>query len=409
MTTVAYLINQYPKISHSFIRREILGVEAAGLQVCRFAVRGCPDQLVDPADQQELSQTRVILQSGVLQLVWQSLIQAMRHPQRFWQAFRLTVQIGWRSERGLLIHFAYLLEACLLLHWLKAAQVVHLHAHFGTNPAAVAMLCRVLGGPPYSFTIHGPEEFDRVRELALIEKVERAAFVVTVSSFGKSQLYRWCSLDQWPKIQVIHCGVDQSFLNCPLQPVPSVPRLVCIGRLSEQKGHLLLLQAVSQLVRQGIKLQLVLVGDGPLRQEVEQLIQQLELQPYVTITGWASNAAVQQEILQARALVLPSFAEGLPVVLMEALALGRPVVSTYIAGIPELVIPTVCGWLVPAGSITELASTLALVLDAPAEVLTQMGKAGYMQVQQFHDAGVEAAKLARLFLADIAVIPSPRN
>jgi glycosyltransferase involved in cell wall biosynthesis len=170
-----------------------------------------------------------------------------------------------------------------------------------------------------------------------------------------------------------------------------------VARLSEQKGHLILLEAINNLVLEGLPLKLVLVGDGPLRPQIEELIAQLKLHNHVEITGWVTNSEVQQQILNSQAMVLPSFAEGLPVVIMEALALGRPVVSTYIAGIPELLENQICGWLVPPGSVEELTSAIRTVLHSPAEKLEQMGKIGIERVTQQHNIKIEARKLAELF------------
>ncbi|WP_346016837.1 glycosyltransferase [Chroococcidiopsis sp. CCMEE 29] len=399
--TIAYLINQYPKVSHSFIRREIAGVEACGIRVARFSIRSCSTELVDEADKLELEQTRVVLGRGMVGLLFGLLSVAVTKPIRFLQTLWLMLRLGWCSEQGVLRYLAYLAEACVLLGWFADSGVTHVHAHFGTNSTTVAMLCRALGGPPYSFTVHGPEEFDKVKALALAEKVERAAFVVTVSSFGKSQLYRWCAPKQWSKIHVIHCGVDDGFLAQPPVAVPAEPRLVCVGRLCEQKGQLLLLEAVHQLATEGLRFKLVLVGDGPLRAEIKALIARLGLQEYVEIIGWASNSEVRQHILASRVMVLPSFAEGLPVGLMEALALGRPVISTYVAGIPELVKPGVCGWLVPPGSVEALTAAMRAALQLPVEQLEQMGRAGAEQIAQRHDAAVEASKLVALFQSSV--------
>jgi glycosyltransferase involved in cell wall biosynthesis len=269
------------------------------------------------------------------------------------------------------------------------------------------MLCHALGGPPYSFTVHGPEEFDKATEIALEEKIKRAAFLVAISSFGKSQLYRWCDRNQWSKIHEIHCGVDELFLKQPYIPVPDQPRLVCIGRLCEQKGHLLLVEAAGRLAAEGLKFRLVLVGDGPLRTQIQAMIAQLGLQDHIEITGWASNSEVQQHILASRAMVLPSFAEGLPVVVMEALALSRPVISTYVAGIPELVEPDTCGWLVPPGSVEALTAAMRAALQLPVEKLEQMGRVGAERVAQRHDAALEASKLAVLFSSDIEKFQNP--
>ena len=394
--TIAYLVNQYPKVSHSFIRREIVAVETCASRVARFSIRSCDAELVDGADKVEEDLTRTVLEIGILGLLWSLLWTAATKPRRFFRALVLMFRVGWHSERGILRHFAYLAEACVLLGWLSEVGATHLHTHFGTNSTTVAMLCRVLGGPPYSFTVHGPEEFDKATVLALDEKIKSAAFVVAVSSFGKSQLCRWCDRAQWSKIHIIHCGVDAEFLTQPLVPIPQEPRLVCVGRLSEQKGHLLLVEAAHELAVSGLKFKLILVGDGALREEIVSLIAKFDLQEYIEITGWATGAEVKEQILAARALVLPSFAEGLPVVLMEALALGRPAIATYVAGIPELVEPGVCGWLVPAGSVSTLAEAMRAALESPPELLEKMGKVGRDRIAQNHDVAVEAKKLVAL-------------
>jgi glycosyltransferase involved in cell wall biosynthesis len=394
---VAYLVNQYPKVSHSFIRREILGVEAAGVPVDRFSIRALAGELVDGADRQELARTRFLLAAGAPALLVSLLQTVLTRPAQFLKALRLTFKVGWKSERGMVLHLAYLAEACLLLKWLREAQIDHIHAHFGTNSTTVAMLCQALGVPSYSFTVHGPEEFDKPQAIALTEKINRAAFVVAVCSFGKSQLFRWCDYKQWSKIHVVHCGVDDLFLAHPPMALPTEPRFVCVARLSEQKGHLTLIEAASQLAAEGRKFKLILVGDGPLRPPIEAMIQQVGLTDHVEITGWATNSGVQQQILNAQVMVLPSFAEGLPVGIMEALALGRPVISTYIAGIPELVENGQCGWLVPSGSSEALADAMRTALEASPELLEKMGQVGRDRVARQHNIATETEALVDLF------------
>jgi colanic acid/amylovoran biosynthesis glycosyltransferase len=402
MLRIAYLINSYPKTSHSFIRREIAGLENCGIQVTRFSIRSSnATELVDEADKLEMEQTRAVLGVGIVRLFIGLLYVAVTIPIRLLLALWLTLKLGCYSEQGVLYHLAYLAEACILLQWVSDLKISHVHAHFGTNSTTVAMLCHALGGPSYSFTVHGPEEFDKVKLIALTEKIEQAAFVVAVSSFGKSQLYRWCNPKQWSKIHTVHCGVDDSFLAQAIVSIPTKPRLVCVGRFCEQKGQLLLLDAVHQLVSEGLQFKLSLVGDGPLRTDIEALIVKYGLQEYVEIIGWASNSEVRQQILASRSMVLPSFAEGLPVALMESLALGRPVISTYVAGIPELVQPGVCGWLVAPGSVEALSEAIRTALHLPTEKLEQMGRAGAQRVAQQHNAAIEASKLAALFKSSI--------
>ncbi|MDB4989185.1 MAG: colanic acid biosynthesis glycosyltransferase WcaL [Myxococcaceae bacterium] len=395
---VAYLVNQYPSISHTFVRREIEALERLGVQVSRYSLRPMNEKaLPDPADQRELSITHALLGRGGRALLPSVARLAASRPALFARAEGLTMRIGKRSERGLLRNFAYLAEACALVEQLEKAEVRHVHAHFGTNSAAVAMLAHELGGPTYSFTAHGPEEFDKPDLIALREKIARAAFVVGVSSFGRSQLYRYCAAKDWGKVHVVRCGVDASYMARAPSPVPDVPRLVSVGRLSEQKGQLLLVEAAALLKNEGRVFELVLVGDGPMRPEVEALIARERLGQHVRITGWASGDEVRSEIEASRVFVLPSFAEGLPVVLMEALGRGRPVITTYIAGIPELVQTEVNGWLVPAGSVADVAVAMRAALDASVERLTEMGRVGYERVREMHDAERNAAVLAELF------------
>ena len=228
---IAFFVNYYPMMSLSFIRREIAALEEIGISVARFSIRSCVSELVDEADRLESEKTRVIFGVGAIGLLSSLLRVALTRPIRFWQALWLTFKIGWSSDRGIFINLGYLAEACVLLKWFADAEISQVHAHFGTNPAAVAMLCHVLGGPPYSFTVHGPKEFDSAPSIALSEKIKRSVFVVAISSFGKSQLYRSCDYQDWSKIHVVHCGVDEMFLNAPHQTIPDNPQLVCVGRL----------------------------------------------------------------------------------------------------------------------------------------------------------------------------------
>lgn len=396
---IAYFINQYPKVSHSFIRREILALERQGIEVQRIALRGWDGELQDNDDIAERSKTRYVLEDGVKGLL-KPLLEVLRaQPRRFFRALWLALRMGRRADRSWPYHLIYLAEACRVVQWLQAFGAEHVHAHFGTNSTEVVMLANALGGPHYSFTVHGPEEFDKPQFLHIGEKVRRAAFVAAVSSYGRSQLYRWVAHAHWDKVKVVHCGLEAAFHAGPPVPVPAVPRLVCVGRLCEQKGQLLLLEAAQKLAAQGTTFELVLAGDGEMRAELETLIARYGLQGQVRITGWISSGQVREELLAARALVLPSFAEGLPVVIMEAMALRRPVLTTYVAGIPELVRPGENGWLFPAGAVQELAAAMADCLGQPDEVLQRMGDAAHQRVLERHDIDTEAAKLASYFRA----------
>jgi glycosyltransferase involved in cell wall biosynthesis len=397
MPRVAYLVNHYPKVSHSFIRREIQALERRGIEIERYAVRGWEGATPDPIDADERTKTRYLLREGVGALFGPMLRRLAAAPARFWSTLGLALRLAYRADRPLPYHLVYFAEACLLCEWLQASGAQHLHAHFGTNAAEVALLVHALGGPPYSFTVHGPEEFDRPAALHLAGKVRRAAFVVAISSYGRSQLYRWLRHADWPKVEVVHCGIDNDFHDFVSGMAPQAHRLVCVGRLCEQKGQLLLIEALAQLVRDGIEAQLVLAGDGEMRGQIESRVRSLGLEQHVRITGWISGAEVRDEILAARALVLPSFAEGLPVVIMEAMALRRPVISTFVAGIPELVRDGEDGWLVPAGDVDGLAIAIRRCLASTPAELAAKGDAARARVLARHDMDEEAAKLARLY------------
>ena len=397
---IAYFVNEYPKVTHSFIRREILALERQGIEIERIALRGWDGPLPDPEDRRERERTRYVLRAGTAKLLLPTLLALVRAPVCFLAALYLALKMTRRSDRTLPYHLLYFAEACCVLSWVRSLGARHIHAHFGTNSTDVAMLVHALGGPTYSFTVHGPEEF--LRPVGLAEKIRRSNFVVAISSFGRSQLCLWTPYPDWGKIRIVRCGLEKSFYaEVASTPVPA-PRLVCVGRLAPEKGQLLLIEAAARLMADGCEFELVLAGDGPIRAVLENLIEKFSLGERVRITGWISSNEVRKEILAARALVLAGFAEGLPVVLMEAMALRRPVVATYVAGIPELVRNGESGWLVAAASVDELADAMEACLAKGPEELKTMGENAYRCAIERHSIDVEAAKLA-VFLREYGV------
>lgn len=394
---VAYLVNQYPKTSHSFIRREIRGVESSGVDVERFSIRKVDEPLVDPADVEEEGKTRVLLDRGARTVVLELVLALFRHPFALIAAFRAALGLAQNSQRGIAYHIAYIAEACRLRRWCKQSKVDHVHAHFGTNATAVATLCRALGGPPFSFTVHSPGSSEVPELCALAKKMRHAQFVCAVSQHGKSQLLRHSSPSSWSNIHLVHCGTDESFLENEIVTPPTARQLVCVARMSAEKGHIVLFHALGKLAEEGVRFDLSLVGDGPLRSSLEELARDLNIEQHVHFLGWKSGDEVRAAILAARALVLPSFVEGLPVVVMEAFALHRPVIATWVGGVPELVLPSQNGWLVPAGSVDDLAEACRAALDATTDELAELGKHGAERVATQHDAQSESKRLAQLF------------
>lgn len=395
---IGYVMNTYPVPSATFIRREIAALEAQGVKITRFAVRPWDDHLIEPADQAEMQRVRYLLVAAPRLLVM-ALRETLGNPRGIWWAWRAAWQLSRAAGSGSLVrHIAYLLEAVHLKQ--ASAGLVHLHAHFSTNTAAVALLCARLGGPGYSFTAHGPDEFDDPVAASLALKVREARFVVAITDFARTRLALAAGMAEWDKLHVVRCGVDLAALPPAPQPDAAAP-FVCVGRLCTQKAQEVLIGAMADLRRTHPAARLILLGDGDARPRIEAAIAAHGVQDAITLHGWADNATVAHTLAAARALVLPSFAEGLPIVIMEAFARARPVVSTYIAGIPELVDPQ-CGWLVPAGNRMALADALRAAMDASPTELARMGAAGRMRVEGRHDLHDNATKLRALFADSMA-------
>jgi len=402
--TIAYFTSVYPRASDSFIRSEIAALRQMGYTVHTFAVRQpAQDQLVSEEIRREAAATRYLIHQGGLAglcKIWLGcLLLCTFAPRRIAKVLGLAWRCRWPGLKGCAWPIAYLCEAALLARQLKARRIGHLHNHIGENSAAVAMLAAELAGIPFSLTIHGPYEFDAPVQFALRLKIQQAKFVAAITHFTKAQLSRWTRPEDRTKIHLVHCGVQAEFLSAVPHPLPALPSLVCVGRLCPEKGQWVLVEALALLKLQGITLPLTLIGDGPSRPEIEAAILHHQLQAQITLAGWRSSAEVRNALDSCTALVLPSFAEGLPVVIMEALALGRPVISTYIAGIPELVENQENGWLVPAGSVEKLAEAIRCLLSTPPERLLAMGRAGAQQVRLHHNPATEAVKLATLMTA----------
>lgn len=393
---VAYLINNYPQVSLTFIRREIHALERQGIVVDRIALKGWDnDGLVDSRDVKERSKTRYVQQDGIAALLGSMLGLAVRRPGPFFKALWVALSMSRNAVRPLPYHVMYLAQACRILPWLEERNVRHLHAHFGTNPAEVACLVRCLGGPEYSFTIHGQDEIEGAARLHFPQKVGRAKCAVAVSAFCRAQILREIPHPTWDKLKIVHCGIEEPFFADTHTP-PAVPTFLSIARLSPEKGHLVLLEAFAGVVAAHPEARLVLAGDGPMRGALEAQIKSLNLTKQVSITGWVDAERVQSEIDGASVLVQPSFIEGLPLVIMEALARRLPVISTYVGGIPELVTPDI-GWLVPAGDTEALSAAMQAAIATGDAELTDMGVAGQARVKERHLIDHEAGKLAALF------------
>ena len=382
--------------STTFIRREIEALGTQGVEVVRLAARPWAEVLVDPLGLEERRRTHYLLAGNVPKLLLAFCKEAATNPLGMSRAIATAAALWRRAHAGFARHAAYLLQAVYFKQQARREKVGHVHTHFATNATAIALLSKVLGGPSYSFTVHGPDEFENTGLLSVDLKMDRAEFVVAISNFGRVQLVRATSWDQWDRIAVVHCGLAISEFPDASATNPANQVLVNVARFNSQKGLLLIPAALAQLKATHPALKVILIGDGEERSRLEAEIRKHDVSHMIDMRGWQTNAEVRAAILESRALLLPSFAEGLPVVIMEAFALGRPVISTYIAGIPELVDST-CGWLVPAGAVDELAAAMRDALAVGPVRLADMGREARRRSVERHDVATSARQLKALF------------
>jgi glycosyltransferase involved in cell wall biosynthesis len=401
---LAYLVNQYPHTTHTFIRREIKSLEERGFEIHRFALRCDKNSLINGDDLSEYSKTKFLTKTRLDKAIISVVKTALFSPRTFCKGLLTSLTLGRRAQQ-VLKHLIYFIEACIFREMASKADCEMVHAHFGTNSTSIALISKILGGPQYSFTVHGPEEFDLPRALSLDLKIQHAEFVIGVSDFGRSQLCRWARVEDWEKLHVVRCAISPSDFDSQQITEKTATDLVSVGRIAEQKGQLVLIEALSILKQKnGFTPSIEIIGDGPLKDTVESRVRQYGLSNQVRLTGWQPQQAVTAAIASSRIFVLPSFAEGLPVVIMEAFALSRPVITTYIAGIPELVKHNENGWLVPAGNAEQLAIQIESALQSPNHELFEMGVRARNDVARLHNSSIESAKLAHLFKKSIEAL-----
>lgn len=366
---IAYLVSLYPAPSHTFIRREVDALRTRGLDIHTFSVRRTPEAQLSAQDRAEADRTFSVVPASPASLLAANLGALSRRPGRFLSTLRLALGHRVPGVRALLWAVFHFAEAMVLARELRRRRTDHLHNHFANAGATVGLLAAHFLRLPWSLTLHGISETDYPAGLLLGRKLAHARFAACVSWFGRAQAMRVTPAEQWRKFAIVRCGLDLAETD-RARPVRAasraVPRVICVGRLSPEKGQLGLLEAVAALRARGIGCELVLVGDGPAREEVERRIASLGLGDTVLMKGRMGEADTLAEIGGADLLVLPSFMEGLPIVLMEAMALGVPVVASRVAGVPELVEDGVGGALFRPADWGELADRMAALVRDPA-------------------------------------------
>jgi colanic acid/amylovoran biosynthesis glycosyltransferase len=402
---IAYLCGRYPAISNTFIMREVQALRARGFEVDTLTMRrALPEHLLTDLDREERDRTYAVLPPRPADFVAAHAAAIASSPTGYLTTLLTALRLSPAGMRGKLWQLFYFVESLVVWWRCRVSEAGHIHAHFGNVAPDVALLAahfgkRARSGPrSWSFTMHGPFEFYDVSRHRLGEKAERADLVVCISDFARSQLMGLVAEEHWSKLRVVHCGVDPARFAAQRRDGSEEAEvsLLTVGRLAPVKGQAVLLEAVRQLRAEGVPAHLTLIGDGPKRGDLERLAGELEVSDAVTFAGAVGQDEILRYYARADVFCLASFGEGVPVVLMEAMAVGLPVVTTRIMGVPELVEDGVTGVLVPPGRADSLAGAVKRLAEAP-DLRARLGQAGREKVAGDFNLHRSAEQLDELF------------
>lgn len=375
---IAYFISEFPARSHTFIRREIAALREQGAEIEIFAIRKpAANALLDAADQSDAKETTAILPATVSQVLLAHWFFLARNPYRYLQTFYAAITHRLPGLKNLIWSVFYFVEAGLLAQSLVSRNHHHLHVHFAISCANVARLAARLADISWSITLHGACDFEYPNGPLLRQKIEEASFTCCISRYGMSQAMRQMDYPHWNKLHLVRCGIDPGRLPpARADSIDSIKKLICVGRLSPEKGQLGLVHVFANLVKRHPELHLTLVGDGDDRKQVEALIAKLAIANKVTLTGALPEHETLKNIAASDLLIIPSFMEGIPVALMEALSLNVPGIAPRVAGIPELIEENVSGLLFTPAHWDDLEQKIERLIQHPdlAQKLTQHGK-----------------------------------
>lgn len=404
---LAYLVGGYPAVSHTFILREVRGLRARGVEIETISIhRANPDQLLTEAEREEYAGTHSVLPPRWPELIRAHVLAAGRAPGRYISTFGLALRMGKPSLRGMLWQLFYFAEAMAVWRHCRSLGIRHLHAQFTSQVTDIALLIAHYEGSAdprwsWSFTVHGPDEFYEVSRFNLAAKVQRADFVVCISHFARSQLMALVPEQHWSKISIVRCGVDPAvFEPVRREAKADATEILCIGRLVAVKGQALVIEAVSTLSSRGLDARATIVGAGPTRDRLEALAAKLGVGDRIAFTGAVGQDRIRELYAAADVFCLPSFAEGVPVVLMEAMAMEVPVVTSRIMGIPELVEDGVNGLLIAPGDVAGLDAALERLARDPAE-RRRLGEAGRSKIVAEYALDTSVERLEQLFAANL--------
>ncbi len=392
---VAYLVSQYPAVNHTFILREIRELRRIGFDIRVASVRAAdrPYEALTPEEQEEQRAAFYIKPVGLAGALAANLRILFSRPIAYASALAYAVRLAKLNPRPALSNIFYLVEAAVFADWMRRHRIEHVHIHFSST---VGLLARRILPMQMSATIHGPDEFQDPAGFYLRQKIAAFDMLVAISDYGRGQLMRFSESSQWDKLHVVRLGVDPvAYSPRPFRYNPAPFEILCVGRLAPVKGQRVLIAAMDRLLKQGRSVRLRLVGDGPDRESIEQEIVRRGLEGHVIVEGRLNADRVRALYDQTDIFALASFAEGIPVVLMEAMAMEIACVATLITGIPELIRQEVDGLLVRPSSDEELAIAIARLLDDSA-LRARLGTSARQRVLEHYDLARNVQQLAEL-------------
>jgi colanic acid/amylovoran biosynthesis glycosyltransferase len=393
---VAYLLSQYPTIGHTYLLRELRGLRELGWDIPTVSIRRPdrqPGEMLE-IEREEAAGTFYVLQGGLAAFALDHLAVLASRPMHYLKGLLYAFSLGGPDLKKCLYSLIYFAEGVRAGRWMMRHGVTHFHSHFSTT---VGLLILKVFPLTMSATIHGPEEFVDPAGFYLKQKIQASRFVCAISFFGRSQLAQLVSWEMWDRLEVARLGIDPSVYEPgPFRESPGTYEIVCVGRLTPFKGQHVLLECVRRLIAQGRDVHLRLIGDGPDRGGLVARIRELGLVDRVTVEGWMNQDEVREMYRRADIFALASFAEGVPVVLMEAMAMELPCVATRVTGVPELIQDGIDGLLVTPSDPEELADAIARLIDEPA-LRRRLAEAGRRRVCGRYNLAANVARLADIF------------
>ena len=394
---LVYLLSRYPAVSHTFFLNEVQELRKLGIAIDVASINppDRPRAALPAIEAAEADKTFYVKRTGAAWAAWIALKTLALRPGVFVRGLSAALRLGRWDFNAILFALFYFAEALILGDWMSSRGHRHLHIHFCGPVATVGMLTSIAWGFPYSLTVHGPDEFYDAEKFYLRQKVERAKFILCISDYCRSQLMRVATPQHWDKLHVVRLGVDPNVF-LPSREVLDPARvleILCVGRLVAAKGQLVLLRACRRLISQGYTIRVRLVGTGPDREHLEACA--VECGIPAIFEGAKSHSETRQLLCKADIFDLASFAEGVPVALMEAMAMEIPCVSTLVAGIPELIRDGLDGLLVPASSEEDLAAALQRLIDDPL-LRNSLGVSGRKRALELYNLPQNVISLARI-------------